>query len=88
MPECRAIMVHVSTRARRTDANAIEVTKAQHVTDKSIRVRTLFATTKVCVRFNRIVNLCVNVHQVSADRIVMNPMVCVKKERERERAIH
>lgn len=85
MPECHAIMVHVSTRAHRTDANAIEVMKAQHVIDKSIRVQTLFVTTKVYVRFNKIVNLYVNVHQVFEDLIVTNPMVCVQ---ERKREIH
>ena len=75
--ERHAIMVHVSMKAHRTDANVIEVTKVQHVIDKSIHAQLLFVIMEAFVPFNRIINQCANVHRVIEDRIVMNLMVCV-----------
>jgi hypothetical protein len=75
--ERHAIMVLVSMKVHRTDANVIEVMKVQHVIDKSIYVQILFVTMEVYVLSKRIINLCVNVHMVIEDRIVMNLMVCV-----------
>ena len=75
--EHHAIMVLVSTKVHRIDANVIEDTKVQHVIDKSIHVRHLFVTMEALVSHNRIINLCVNVHRVIEDRIVTNRMVRV-----------
>lgn len=77
MLEHHAIMVIVSMKVHRTDANVIEDLKVQHVIDKLIHARRLFVTMEAFVLFNRIINLCVNVHQVIEDRIVTNRMVCV-----------
>jgi hypothetical protein len=75
--ERHAIMVIVSMKVHRIDANVIEDTKVQHVIDKSIYAQILFVTMEALVPSNRIINLCVNVHRVIEDRIVTNPMVCL-----------
>lgn len=77
MLEHHATMVLVSTKVHPIDANVIEDMKVQHVIDKSIHVRRSFVTMEAFVPFNRIINLCVNVHQVIEDRIVTNRMVRV-----------
>ncbi len=77
MLERHAIMVIVSMKVHRIDANVIEDTKVQHVIDKSIYARILFVTMEVFVPSNRIINLCVNVHKVIEDRIATTLMVCL-----------
>ncbi len=79
--ERHAIMVLVSMKVHHIDANVIEDTKVQHVIDKSIHAQILFVTMEVYVLSSRIINLCVNVHMVIEDRIVMNLMVCVYMNR-------